>query len=149
MASRVNNPGPGRESSERHYPFATFRVFEDMLNDWAARSESRREWAPSANILEKDENLILQIEVPGLNEKEISLKMEGNVLTVKGERKGFEGDGYTYHQQESPTGPFARSFTLPDSVDPENIKANCKNGVLTIAIPQRPEVRSRTIKVNG
>jgi HSP20 family protein len=91
---------------------------------------------------------MLMIALPGVNEKEIELKVEGQVLTVKGERKSLETDGYAYHQMESHYGVFSRSFTLPDSTDLENIRADYKNGLLTIGIPAKPEVKPRTIKVN-
>ena len=83
-----------------------------------------------------------------MNEKDIDLKVEGQVLTIRGERKSHEANGYTYHQQESNYGPFSRAFTLPDSTDLDNIKAEYKNGILTISVPLKPEVKPRTIKVN-
>ncbi len=128
------------------------RLFEDFFNDWATRStESRRaeEWNPPVDIVERDGNLQLMVALPGVNEREIELKVEGQVLTVKGERKSLESDGYTYHQLEGHHGKFSRSFTLPDSTDLDNIKADYKNGVLVISIPQKPEVKPRTIKVNA
>ena len=139
------------ERLERNYPASPFRLFEDFFNDWAFRSlEDRRAeaWAPPVDILEKDGNLILMASVPGMTEKDIDLKIEGQVLTVKGERKSQEDSGYTYHQQESRYGTFSRSFKLPDSADLEKVEADYKNGILTITVPQKPEVRPRTIKVN-
>ena len=140
------------ERSSRSYPATPFRLFEDVFNDWALRSleGSRRgeSWTPAVDIMEKDGNLQMMVSLPGLNEKDIELKIEGQVLTVKGERKSLEPDGYTYHQQESYLGMCSRSFTLPDSIDLNNIKADYKNGILTIMVPQKPEVKPRTIKVN-
>jgi len=133
------------------YPASPFRLFEDFFNDWAFRSiESRRGqgWTPAVDILEKDGNVHLMVALPGLDEKDIELKVEGQVLTIKGERKIQESDGYTFHQQESSFGPFSRAFTLPDTTDLNSIKADYKNGILTILVPQKPEVKPRTIKVN-
>ncbi len=135
----------------RNYPVSPFRVFEDFFNDWAFRSmEGRRgeTWTPAVDVMEKDGNLHLMVALPGLSEKDIELKIEGQVLTIKGERKSLEQEGYTYHQQESYSGSFSRSFTLPESTDLENIKAEYKNGILNILVPQKPEVKPRTIKVN-
>jgi HSP20 family protein len=128
------------------------RLFEDFFNEFpfsSSFSEGRENWTPSVDILEKDGNLILRAELPGVSEKQIELKLEGNTLTLKGERKmEMEDDKTNYHRVESFYGSFARSFRLPDTVDSEKISADYKNGVLTITIPQRPEVRPREIPVS-
>jgi HSP20 family protein len=137
--------------SGRNYPVTPFRLFEDLFNDWATRTtEGRRPeaWNPPVDIVEREGNLILMLSLPGLTEREIELKIEGQVLTIKGERKSLESQGFTYHQMEGYCGIFSRSFTLPDSTDLENIKADYKNGILSISIPQKPDVKSRTIKVS-
>jgi HSP20 family protein len=139
------------DKAGRNYPPSPFRMFEDFFNDWAFRSIENRQsggWVPAVDVLEREGNLILMVSGPGLSEKEIELKMEGQVLTIKGERKSMELEGYSYHQTESRFGAFSRSFTLPETADLENIKADYKNGVLTITIPQKPEVKPRTIQVN-
>jgi len=139
------------EAPTRNFPASPFRLFEDFFNDWAFRSmEDRRaeSWIPPVDVMEKDGNLVLMASIPGMTDKEIELRVEGQVLTIKGERKSPEASGYTYHQQESRHGSFSRSFTLPDSVNLESIKADYKNGVLTITVPQKPESKPRTIKVN-
>ncbi len=131
------------------YPPSPFRLFEDFFNDWAlnaAHVNRSEEWRPPVDILEKDGTLFLRIELAGMSEKDINLKLEGNVLTVKGERKSEEG--CTYRLTERNLGTFSRSFTLPDSADTDHLDANYKNGILTISVPQRPEVRTREIKVN-
>jgi len=101
------------------------------------------------DILEKDGNLILRAELPGMTEKQIELKLEGNTLTLKGERKMENEDKKSsYHRVESFYGSFTRSFRLPDTVDAEKINAEYKNGVLMVTIPQKPEVRPREIPVS-
>jgi HSP20 family protein len=128
------------------------RLFEDFFNDFpfsSSFSENRENWMPSVDILEKDGNLVLRAELPGMSEKQIELKLEGNTLTLKGERKMEKEDDKTnYHRVESFYGSFTRSFRLPDTVDAEKISADYKNGVLTVTIPQRPEVRPREIPVS-
>jgi HSP20 family protein len=149
MAPKIT--GSEVEKPSRNYPASPFRLFEDFFNDWALRSlEGRRgeAWTPPVDMAERDGNLILMVSIPGVNEKDIELKIEGQVLTVKGDRKSQELEGYTYHQQESYYGAFSRSFALPDSTDLGSIKADYKNGVLTVTVPQKPEVKPRTIKVN-
>jgi HSP20 family protein len=136
----------------RNYPASPFRLFEDFFNDWAVRSiEDRRDeaWTPPVDVAEKDGNLQLLASLPGMTDKEIEIKVEGQILTIKGERKSQETAGCIYHQQESRYGTFSRSFTLPDSANLENIKAEYKNGILTVDIPQKPESKPRIIRVKN
>jgi HSP20 family protein len=129
----------------------TNHFFEEFFRDFPFSSsllERRKDWIPSVDILEKDGNLIFRAELPGITEKEIDLKIEGNTLTLKGERKMESEDNKSnYHRVESYYGSFARSFRLPDTVDFEKVKAEYKNGVLTITLPHRPEVKPRDIPV--
>jgi HSP20 family protein len=130
----------------------TSPLFDEFFNDLPIFSSTRGSdrWLPAVDILEKDGNLILRAEVPGLSEKDIELKLEGNILTLKGEKKlEHEEDRGNYHRLESYYGSFSRSFTLPDTVDRDSIKADCKSGVLTVTIPQKPEVRPREIPVSA
>ena len=138
------------EVPSRIWPDAS-PFFEDFFNDFpfSGTSAKAEKWLPSVDILEKDGNLLLRAEVPGINEKDIDLKLEGNVLTLKGEKKlEHEEDRNNYHRIESFYGTFTRSFTLPDTVDRDHIKADYKNGILTVTIPQKPEVRPREIPVS-
>jgi HSP20 family protein len=130
----------------------TTQLFDEFFTDFpfprwdAARREN---WMPAVDVLEKDGNLILRAEVPGMNQKDIDLKLEGNVLTMKGEKKSSEeqNDG-NYRRIESCYGGFTRSFTLPETVDRDKIHADYKDGILTITIPQKPEVKPREIPVS-
>jgi len=128
------------------------RLFEDFFSDFPFSNsfpESRGNWVPSVDILERDGNLMLRAELPGMSEKQIELKLEGNTLTLKGERRiEKEDDKTNYHRVECSYGTFTRTFRLPDTVDSQKISADYKNGVLTITIPQRPEVRPREIPVS-
>ncbi len=138
------------ESPSRVFPEVS-RLFEDFFNDlpWMSSMPRVEGWVPAVDILERDGNLILRAELPGMNEKDIDVKLEGNILTLKGERKlDSEEKKHNYHRVESYYGSFTRSFTLPDTVDTDKIKADYKNGILTISIPQRPEVRPREIPVS-
>jgi HSP20 family protein len=128
------------------------RWFEEFFSDFpfnGSLMESRESWMPSVDILEKDGNLILRAELPGMTEKDIDLKIEGDTLTLKGERKMENEDKKSnYHRVESFYGSFSRSFRLPDTVDYEKIDAKYKNGVLTVTLPQIPEVKPREIPVS-
>jgi len=130
---------------------AISRWFEEFFNDFPLGNSlpgTKENWIPSVDILEKDGNLILRAELPGMTEKQIELKIEGDVLTLKGERKmDAEDHKSNYHRVESFYGSFTRSFRLPDTVDLEKINAEYKNGVLTVTLPQKPEVKPREIPV--
>ena len=131
------------ETPARIWP-ETPSLFEEFFNDPFFSSVTRNgdRWLPAVDILEKDGNLVMRAEVPGVNEKDIELKLEGNILTLKGEKKQeHEEECNNYHRMESFYGSFTRSFTLPDTVDRDHIKADYKNGILTVTIPQKPEVR--------
>jgi HSP20 family protein len=129
----------------------TNRLFEEFFSDFPFGSvaDTRENWVPSVDILEKDGDLILRAELPGMTEKQIEVKLEGNTLTLKGERKmETEDKKSSYHRVESFYGSFTRSFRLPDTVDFEKINAEYKNGVLTVTLPQKPEVKPREIPVS-
>jgi HSP20 family protein len=152
MASKSMAPQRKSENPQQgSYPASPFRLFEDFFNDWALRTAQRTGdvWRPAVDVVEKEGNLLLRAEVPGMEQSDIDIRLDGNVLTIRGERKPEpESEGYNYHQVESYYGTFSRSFTLPDTVDPEKISAGYKNGVLTITISQKPEVKPRSIKIN-
>ena len=138
------------ETPSRIWPETT-SLFDEFFHDlpFSAGARGGDRWLPAVDILEKEGNLVLRAEVPGMNEKDIDLKLEGNVLTLKGEKKlEHEEDRNRYHRMESFYGSFTRSFTLPDSVDRDHINAEYKNGILTVTIPQKPEVRPREIPVS-
>ena len=130
---------------------STTRLFEDFFSDFpfsGSLFEDGDRWTPSVDIMEKEGNLILRAELPGLSEKQIELKLEGNTLTLKGERKMENEDKKgTYHRVESCYGSFTRSFRLPDTVDTDKIHADYKNGILTVTIPQKSEAKPREIPV--
>ncbi len=130
---------------------AVGRLFDEFFNDFpftGSLAEGKENWVPSVDILEKEGNIVLRAELPGMTEKEIELKIEGDTLILKGERKMESEDKKSnYHRIERSYGSFTRSFRLPDTVDSEKINADYKNGVLTITLPKKPEVKPREIPV--
>jgi HSP20 family protein len=125
------------------------RLFEDAVT---ARGEERdmiaSTWAPSVDIYETENAIIMNAEVPGIDEKDIEIKIEDNTLTIKGERK-FEKETKeeNYHRIERSYGSFYRSFTIPRHVDQDKINAEHDNGVLRITMPKTPESKPKTVKV--
>lgn len=131
------------------FPVAN-RLFEDFFEDFPLLSfpETGSRWNPAVDILEKDGNLVLRAELPGMTEKQIELKVEGDTLVLKGERIMDSADKKeSYHRIESFCGSFTRAFRLPETVDTDRIRADYKNGILTVTLPQKPEVKPREIPV--
>jgi len=105
-------------------------------------------FVPAVDIYEDEHAITLKVEVPGIEEKDIEVLLENQTLTLRGERK-FEKEEKeeNFHRIERRYGSFTRSFTLPNTVDSENVKAEYANGVLSIRLPKRAEAKPRQIKV--
>jgi HSP20 family protein len=105
-------------------------------------------FVPAVDVYEDEQNLTLNLEVPGMDEKDIDIRLENNQLTVRGERR-FENEQKeeNFHRIERRYGSFSRSFTLPNTVDTDNVKANYVNGVLKIQLAKRAEAKPKQIKV--
>jgi HSP20 family protein len=107
-------------------------------------------WIPPVDIVEEKDRILLTAELPGFQPKEVEVQMEGGVLTVKGERKREEEkEGRNYHRVERSYGQFLRSFTLPNNVNRDAIKASFADGLLTIELPKREEARPRQIQISA
>jgi HSP20 family protein len=107
-------------------------------------------WAPSVDIFEDKDRLILEAELPGMNRDDFEISVENNILTLRGERK-FEKktEGDNYHRIERSYGSFTRSFTLPQTVTADGATADFENGVLRVALPKREETKARKIEITG
>jgi HSP20 family protein len=100
-----------------------------------------RRWIPAMDLVETADEFVLRADLPGLSEKDVSIELEDNVLTISGERKAeHEERKEGYYRVERSSGSFSRSLTLPKGVDPEAVRANFDRGVLEVRIP-KPEVR--------
>jgi len=112
------------------------------------RSGESMGWTPACDIYEDEEAVSLKFELAGVDPKDVDVRFENGVLTVKGERKlEKEEKRENYHRVERSYGTFTRSFSLPGSLDAEKIKAETKHGVLTITLPKKPEAKPRAIQV--
>jgi len=104
--------------------------------------------APPVDIYEDEHNIILKIDVPGIDEKDIDVSVQNNTLTVHGERKiEKEEKEENFRRVERQYGSFTRSFTLPSSVDPGQVSARCDKGVLKINLAKKAEAKPTQIKV--
>ena len=139
-------------------PFREFSTLQDRMNRLFRESygpEGREEslttstFAPPVDVYEDEHNVALKIEVPGIDEKDIDVRIENNVLTVHGERK-FEKEEKeeNFRRVERQYGSFTRTFTLPTTVDAEKVSATYDKGVLKIALPKKAEAKPKQIKVN-
>jgi HSP20 family protein len=138
----------------RWEPFRTAGLESEvsrMLTDLFGRSQESNltSWAPAVDIYENEHELVVKADLPDVKPEELDIRVENNILTIRGERK-FEKkvDEKNYLRVERSYGSFARSFSLATTVNSEAIKADYNNGVLTLTIPKREEAKPKQIKVN-
>ena len=107
-----------------------------------------RRWMPAMDLVETDDAYVLRADLPGLDEKDVSIEFEDNVLTISGERKSeHESKSEGYHRVERAFGAFSRSLTLPQGVDAEKVEANFDKGVLEVRIPKPAEARPTRVQI--
>jgi len=140
-------------------PFREFTTLQERMNR-LVRDQYRAEggseesltttnFAPPVDVYEDEHSITLKIEVPGIDEKDIDVRIENNTLTVHGERK-FEKEEKeeNFRRVERQYGSFTRSFTLPNTVDPEQVNATYNKGVLKVNLAKKAEAKPKQIKVN-
>ena len=139
-------------------PFREFSTLQDRMHRLFRESyvpEGRDEalttsqFAPPVDVYEDEHNITLKVEVPGIDEKDIDVRVENNVLTVHGERK-FEKEEKeeNFRRVERQYGSVTRTFTLPSTVDAEKVQADYEKGILKIVLPKKAEAKPKQIKVN-
>ena len=116
--------------------------------DWQYRDSAGASWVPPVDIFEEPEAIRIVAEIPGVQPDNVKISLEGNLLTIHG-TKQHEDEEKTerIHRYERSYGAFERSFTLPGSVDPQNIKATYDHGVLTVTLPKSERAKPRQIEV--
>ena len=137
-------------------PFREFVTLQDRINRLFPRGPEGQDesltttaFAPPVDVYEDEHNVTLKIEVPGIDEKDIDVRIENNTLTVHGERK-FEKEEKeeNYRRMERQYGSFTRTFTLPSTVNHDNVQADYDKGVLKIKLEKKAEAKPKQIKVN-
>lgn len=135
-----------------------FQEFENLLDRYSKSGGSGRrldsdmnfaDWAPSVDIEEEEGKYVIKADLPGVEKKDIEVKLEGGVLSIRGE-KNIEketGKGSKRHRTERFHGTFARSFTLPDAVKSDQVNATYKDGVLSLTIPKAEEAKAKSIDI--
>src|SRR5689334_2932958 len=140
----------------RWEPFRGVTTLQDQINrlfndtfERTGEESSLSAWAPAVDIYETEHELVVKADLPDVDPKDLDIRVENNILTIRGERK-FEKkvSEENYLRVERSYGSFARSFTLANTVNAEAIKADYQNGVLTLTVPKREEANPKQIKVN-
>jgi len=140
----------------RFEPYREFATLQDRLNRLFQSSFGESQdslttssFSPAVDVYEDEHAVNLKIEVPGIDEKDLDIRVENNTLTVHGERK-FEKEEKeeNFRRVERQYGSFTRSFSLPQTVDSENVSANYDKGMLKISLPKKAEAKPKQIKVN-
>jgi HSP20 family protein len=143
-------------SITRWDPFRNLTAFQDQFNRMFESTLKPNQdhstlttWAPAVDIYETENELVLKADLPDVDEKDIDVRVENNMLTIRGERKfeqSLKEDNYL--RVERAYGSFSRSFSLPNTVNTEAIRANYKNGVLKVELPKRAESKPKQVKIN-
>ena len=137
-------------------PFREFALMQNrmsrMYQDYTPGMEeqlSSAQIVPPVDVYEDEHHLTLKAELPGVDPKDVDVRVENNILTMKGERK-FEKEEKeeNFHRIERRYGTFTRSFALPNTVNPDSVKADYENGVLKIEFEKRAEAKPKQIQVN-
>ncbi len=107
-------------------------------------------WLPAVDVSETGDKITVRAEIPGMEAKDIDISMVGDTLVIKGEKKAEkEEKDENYHMVERSYGSFSRSMKLPATVDPDKVDASYKNGVLTIVLPKKEEVKPKPIEIKA
>ncbi len=122
-----------------------FRGARDVDEDWALGGS----WAPAVDVLEQEGNIVLKAELPGVDPKDVDIRVENNTLTLRGERR-FDNEvkRESFHRVERSYGAFARSFSLPSVVETEKIQAEYKDGILKVTLPKKEEAKPKQIAIS-
>ena len=139
-------------------PFRDLNMLQDRMNqlfDNAGRGRRDNEptatttWSPAVDIYETEGAIVVKAELPGMDRKDITLNLENNVLTLRGERR-FEKETKeeNYHRIERSYGGFSRAFSIPATVNEERIQADYKDGVLKILLPKKDQAKPKQIQIS-
>ena len=122
-------------------------MFQRFVWDWPLGAG---EFAPSLDVTEESDKVVVRAEVPGVKAEDIELSVQGNALTISGEKKQeTKEEKENYYHMERHWGRFRRTVPLPSDVDPEKISAECREGVLTITLPKSERAKPRKIEIKA
>ena len=126
------------------------RLFDSFFGQSPTATPSReRMWTPAVDVRENKDNLVLAFEIPGIREKDVTVSITGDLLTVRGERSfNREVKDESYHRVERLYGKFERTMQLPTSVQSDKVRAAYRDGVLEVTLPKAEEVKPKEIKID-
>ena len=138
---------------ERWDPFDELTMLRNRMDRlWPRLKEEETalaDWSPTSDIVETKDEIVIKVELPGIDEKAVDVEIENAVLTIKGERNAEqELEDKGFRRIERSYGTFLRLFTLPPNVEPEKIAASFNNGLLEVHLPKKEEAKPRSIKVD-
>ena len=126
------------------------RLFDSALQARPGDSVGTTTWVPAADIYETDEELVVNLDLPGVDSKMVDVRVENNVLTIRGERPfDPKQNRENYHRVERSYGPFGRSFSLSTGVNPAKVRATYQSGILTIVMSKAESAKPRKIEVTA
>jgi len=143
-------------SISRWEPFRGISTLQDQVNRLFENSfhgrcdSSLTSWAPAVDVHETEDEIVVTADIPGMNEKDLDVRVENNMLTISGERtaeKNVKEDNYL--RVERSCGSFSRNFALPNTVNTESVAAAYSNGVLTVKLPKREETKPKQIPIKA
>ncbi len=124
-------------------------LFKKFFGDMPLIGSTREGWAPSVDVMENDDRIVVKAELPGLEAGDIDVSITGDVLTIKGEKKTEEKkEEEKYHYSERYYGLFERSFRLPVAVKTDRIEAAFEKGLLTVTLPKQEEAKAKAVKID-
>ena len=148
-----NGDKPAPISAREWEPLRAFRdllrwdPFAEMIPTWAGEATG---FVPAFDVKETKEGFVFTADLPGVKEPDLEVRLAQNRLTISGKRESEKSDkGDTYYTYERSYGSFSRTFTLPEGVDANRIKAELKNGILTVELPKPPELQPKKIAVKA
>jgi len=108
------------------------------------------DWVPSMDLSDRGDSLVAELEVPGMDPKDINISVTGDVLTISGEKKREKEDKeHNYHLVERSYGKFSRSIRLPSTVNPDRVEASYKDGILSICLDKTEQAKTKRIEVKA
>jgi HSP20 family protein len=139
----------------RQDPWSDFRTLQSRFFEpffgrlgFVSDEMTNGTWAPPVDVAEENDRLLVRVEVPGMDEKDLKIHFEDGLLTVSGERQFERKETRNYHRIERAYGSFTRTFSLPRSIDASRIAANYNHGILEIEIPKLEEAKPKQIQIN-
>jgi len=129
----------------RFDPFSMFREFDRLVD----RSPASQTWAPRIDVVDREESLLVRVDVAGVDPDDIDITLEDRTMTISGSRTLDETtEDAGYHRREIYSGQFTRTLLLPEGLDAEGITASANNGLLEVTLPRTPEVLPRKVKID-